>query len=126
MKLVKSNLVTIDKDVFECADFWLLKGQAIHAKLASGKTFHITGQDTNIVALDYYLSGVKTDPKHFGCVYNVACSFFMESKFLNALKWFKLALKLKVDSGDSMFGKAITCLKLGKLNDALQTIQYLI
>lgn len=82
----------------------------------------MTGLDTNIVALDYYLSGVKTDPRHFGCVYNVGCSFFMEGKYLNALKWFELAIKINPLVPDSFFGKAITCLKLGRYEKALSTI----
>lgn len=106
---------TIDKDIFGSAEFWLLKGQAIHTKLASGKLNHITGLDTNVVALDYYLSGIKTDPKHYGCAYNVACAFYMEDKFLNALKWFEISLKLKPDDCDSLFGRAMSCLKLGRI-----------
>jgi hypothetical protein len=35
-------------------------------------------KDSNNIALDYYLSGVKIDPRHFGCVYNVACSYYFE------------------------------------------------
>jgi tetratricopeptide (TPR) repeat protein len=82
----------------------------------------LTGQDTNIVALDYYLTGVKTDPRHFGSAYNVACSFYIEGWYLNAFKWFNLALKLSPLSNDSLFGKTLTCLKLGKYELALQTI----
>jgi len=113
------------RDAFESAEFWLLKGQAIHTKIQSDKPFMLTAQDTNMVALDFYLSGVKSDPKHYGCVYNVACSYFMESKFVNALKWFDLALRLRPNDGDSLLGKAIVLLKLGKHDEAIKLAEYL-
>jgi len=84
-----------------------------------------TAQDTNMIALDFYLSGVKSDPKHYGCVYNVACSHFMESKFVNALKWFDIALRLRPNDADSLLGKTVALLKLGKHNEAIKLTEYL-
>ena len=69
--------------------------------------------DTNEAALDHYLSGVKINPSHFECVYNLACSFFTENKYNNAFKWFNHAILINSTSADSYFGKALTCLKLG-------------
>jgi hypothetical protein len=30
-------------------------------------------ENFDTIALDYYLSGVKIDPAHLGCVYNLGC-----------------------------------------------------
>ncbi len=75
--------------------------------------------------MDYYLSGVKIDPKHFGCVYNVACSYYFEEKYINSLKWFELAMKIDPKSQDCYFGKTACCLKLGKFEQALNAIDEL-
>ena len=83
------------------------------------------GKDSNNIALDYYMSGIKIDPRHFGCIYNAACSHFYEKKYNNALKWFEIALKINPESYDSYFGKAITCLKLNNVDQALKTIEIL-
>ena len=69
------------------------KGVLIQTKKSQGDSLD-HDKDSNNIALDYYLSGVKIDPRHFGCVYNVGCSYFFEKKYLNALKWFELAIKI--------------------------------
>lgn len=46
------------------------------------------------MALDYYLSGVKIDPSHIGCIYNIGCCQYFIQKYANAEKWFSLALKV--------------------------------
>jgi tetratricopeptide (TPR) repeat protein len=46
------------------------------------------------VSLDYYLSGVKTDPSHIGCIHNLAVCAFYIRKYAKAEKWFRLALKI--------------------------------
>lgn len=66
---------------------------------------------------------MKIDPHHFGCVYNVGCSYFFEKKYLNALKWFELAIKIDSKCQDSYFGKAATCLKLGRYEQAISAIE---
>jgi hypothetical protein len=38
----------------------------------------------------------------------------MEGKFANAQKWFEIAIKVNPKINDSYFGKAFSCLKLGK------------
>lgn len=119
LKLYHCKTSAIEKDIFKCAEFWLSKGFLIQTKTKSSGA---TGVDSNNVALDYYLSGVKIDPRHFGCIYNAACSYFFEKKFLNAVKWFDLALKIDPLSKDSFFGKTVTCLKLGQYTEALLTI----
>lgn len=74
------------------------------------------------MALDYYISGVKIDPSHFGCIYNVGCCHFFTKKYMNALKWFDLAIKVDSSSLDSHFGRAASCLKLGKYKEALDSM----
>jgi hypothetical protein len=49
----------------------------------------------DVSPLEYYLSGVKINPSHFGCIYNAACSYYFANKFCNSLKWFDLALKIE-------------------------------
>lgn len=66
LKICKVKGNNSEKNIFKCANFWLSKGVLIQTK----------GQENHHEALDYYLSGVKIDPRHYGCVYNVACSYF--------------------------------------------------
>lgn len=119
LKICKAKGSPMEKNIFKCADFWLSKGILIQTK---GKADSDESKDSNNAALDYYLSGVKIDPRHFGCVYNVACSYYFEKKYVNANKWFDIAIKLDPLSEDSYFGKTIACLKLGLFDDALATI----
>ena len=100
---------TSEKDIFKSSDFWLCKGYLIQTGQESGKK----GVDRNNDALEYYLSGVKINPRSFGCVYNAACCYYMEGQYCNALKWFNLALRLQPGNADSVYGKTVTCLKLG-------------
>ena len=65
------------------------------------------------MALDYYLSGVKIDPEHYGCIYNTGCCHFLTGKYMNARKWFNLCIKVNPQCPDGYFGKAMACLKLG-------------
>ena len=110
---------TNEKDIFKSADFWLCKGYLIQ----TGSDHSKKGVDKNNDALEYYLSGVKINPRSFGCVYNAACCYYMEDKHCNALKWFNLALRLQPGDADSTFGKSVTCLKLGKYAEALEVIK---
>ena len=105
-----------DTDIFKNSDFWLSKGYNIQTLDATKKKKEAQANQT---ALDYYLTGVRFDARHFGCAYNTACSFFREQMFENACKWFTLALKLQPCSLDSMLGKSVTSLKLGLFDDAL-------
>ena len=68
--------------------------------------------------MDYYFAGVKIDPRHYGCVYNIACTYFGEKKYANANMWFSRALKIDT-TADALFGKSITALKLGLQEEAL-------
>jgi tetratricopeptide (TPR) repeat protein len=77
------------------------------------------GSDSDNVALDYYISGVKIDPSHFGCIYNVGCCHFFIGKYKNARKWFSLAIKSNPSSLDSHFNITCACLKLGLFEEAL-------
>ena len=57
------------------------KGVLIQSKKQMVGDSNSQDKDSNNIALDYYLSGVKIDPYHFGCVYNVGCSFYFEKKY---------------------------------------------
>lgn len=74
------------------------------------------------MALDYFISGVKIDNSHLGCIYNIACCHFFAGKFDNAKKWFGLAIKVDAKHVDSYYGKAAACLKLGLNQQAYEAI----
>ena len=74
------------------------------------------------MALDYYLSGVKIDPQHYGCIYNAGCCHFFTGKFQNARKWFELTTKVNPRRPDGYYGLALSCLKLGQYEEALESI----
>lgn len=107
---------TNSNEIFKNAEFWLEKGRLIQ----QGNRH---GSETDFVALDYYLSGVKIDPSHFGCIYNVGCCHFNTGKYTNARKWLGFAIKADPSSLDSYFGLATACLKLGLYKEALHTAQ---
>ena len=65
---------------------------------------------------------MKIDPGHFGCIYNVGCCHFFTGKYVNARKWFDLAIKNDNQSLDSYFCKTAACLKLGLYQEALDAI----
>ena len=119
LSLFKSKENKIEKDIFKDANFWLSKGLLIQTKGVVDNP----SAEVNSAALDYYLSGVKIDPRHYGCVYNAACSYFNDGKFTNALKWFEIASKIDPQSQDSHFGKSVTCLKLGQYSEALEVCE---
>jgi len=54
-----------------------------------------TPMKTHAVARDYYMSGVKIDQSHFGCIYNIGCCHFFVGEYANAKKWFSLAIKVR-------------------------------
>jgi len=76
-------------------------------------------------ALDYYLSGVKIDPTHLGCIHNVGCCQYFTGKYQNALKWFNLAIRVDPAFQDSYFGSTMASIKLGRYEDALRTTEAL-
>jgi tetratricopeptide (TPR) repeat protein len=128
--LFKSLNPKIEKNIFKCAEFWLSKGYLVQSAAASHKNKPESAKsggavDANNVALDYYLSGVKIDNRHFGCIYNAACSYYFEKKFVNANKWFSYAVRVDPTSEDAKFGNAVTCLKLGFYQEALRLIKIL-
>lgn len=99
------------------------KGVMIQSKKQPAADFNSQNKDSNNIALDYYLSGVKINPFHFGCIYNAGCSYYFEGKFGNSLKWFDLAVQVDPYSLDAHFGLATVSLKLGKFQEALQAIE---
>jgi tetratricopeptide (TPR) repeat protein len=80
-------------------------------------------ENVDAVALDYYLSGVKIDPQHFGCAHNIGYSYFMLKKYLNAQKWFQLAQKLAPTRADACVGHAMASLRLGEYHKAYESAQ---
>ena len=115
-----NNMMEID--IFKSAEFWLSKGHGIQSRAqATGNQKSILEADN--VALDYYLSGVKIDPQHYGCVYNAGCCHFSTGKFNNARKWFDLTTKVDPRCPDGYYCKALSCLKLGLYEEALESIQ---
>ena len=74
------------------------------------------------MALDYYLSGVKIDSTHYGCIFNAGCCHFFTGKFQNARKWFELATWVNPRRPDGYYGLALSCLKLGLYEEALSSI----
>ena len=69
-----------DPDIFKSPEYWLLKGYEIQNK-AHQEGNRKNAHEADNVALDYYLSGVKNDPHHYGCVYNAGCCHFFTGKF---------------------------------------------
>ena len=84
----------VGANIFKSAEYWLNRGYLIQ----SAKTSKHSLKEKNSEALDYYLSGVKIDPTSFGCAYNIACTYFTEQKYVNAHKWFNLALCIDSNS----------------------------
>lgn len=77
------------------------------------------------MALDYYLSGIKIDPQHIGCIYNVGCCQFAIGRFSNAEKWFHFAIQVDPQHQESYMGLTISLLKVGKYQEALTAIETL-
>ena len=105
------------KDIFKDAQFWFAKGHIL-LTLGSLKSQDEESEEVKIenkesVALDYYLSGVKIEPTHLGCIHNVGCCHFFLGNFANAEKWFNLAIQVDPQHKDSYIGKTVSCLKLG-------------
>lgn len=72
----------IQQQAFQDAEFWFGKGFAMQKK------------DGVEVALDYYLQGVRCNPRGFPCVFNLACVYSQLDRHSNAKKWFNLAIKI--------------------------------
>lgn len=98
------------------ANFWFQKGYAIQIK---GE------KNCEQVALDYYLSGIKIDKKHIGCIHNAACCYYLQGKFANAEKWFSLAIQADPTNQESYIGKTVAKIKLGDYESAFKTIDQL-
>ena len=77
---------------FKDATFWFNKGYTIQ-KQRYRKTITSPKDNVDLVALDYYKSGVKLDPYHFGCVFNLGCCLYFTGQYANANKWFTMAIR---------------------------------
>ena len=129
-------------EVFKKASFWQMKGYNIQRVAAGLKEFDpyekirgqqkkagededetIPGGDVDYVALDYYKSGVRIEPGHFGCIFNIARCYFNTKRYLNAKIWFTYASKANPDDTDSYYGLAASCIKLGLFEEARLNIR---
>ena len=108
-------------DIFKSAEFWLSKGFGIQSR-AHQSGNRKTASEADNVALDYYLSGVKIEPSHYGCVYNAGCCHFFTGKFQNARKWFHLTTQVNPMCPDGYYCKALACLRLGLYEEALESV----
>ena len=91
-------------EVFKDAEYWLGRGHQVSA----GTTTELQ------LSIDYYLHGIRANPRHVACVYNVACAFYALGKFHNSLKWFSHAIKLQNTNKDSYFNKALSHFRLAE------------
>ncbi len=64
------------------------------------------------------MHGIRANPKHYACTYNVACAYHKLNKHNNAIKWFSHACKLQNDNSDPYYGKALSFFKLSKYQEA--------
>lgn len=103
LKYLVAPNVPAKEDIFKDAKYIYYKGYTNQTK------------DKKLtIAIDYYLSGVKIDPSHYGCAYNAAYCYYTVKQFVNAEKWFGLASKLHHDTAhDSLIGQALSCLRIG-------------
>jgi len=87
LKPLPAPKLKIEINIFKDAQFWFSKGHSIQLTKK---------QDVNqdAVALDYYLSGVKINPQHIGCIHNAGFCQYSIGRFQNAQKWFNFAVKI--------------------------------
>ena len=96
---------------FQDADFWFNKGYAMQKE---------GGVE---VAQDYYLQGIRCNPNHFPCVYNLACVYSHLEKQSNARRWFNHAIKCNPNTLDAYYGSALSSFKLKKFQEAFNTLK---
>lgn len=75
------------------------------------------------VGIDYYLNGVRTNPFHYPCIYNLGCVYYQLEKYLNAVKWFSLAIKVQPSTSDAYYGCALSNFKLKRFEEALDALK---
>jgi tetratricopeptide (TPR) repeat protein len=75
------------------------------------------------VALDYYLQGIRCNPRSFPCVFNLACVYSQLDRHTNAKKWFNLAIKIQPLSIDSYYGSALSDFKQKNFQEAFNTLK---
>lgn len=111
MQIEPENKKMKFQNVFQDAEFWFGKGYAMQK---------IDGVE---VALDYYIKGIRCNPSHFACVFNLACVYSILDRHCNALKWFNLAIKISPNSADSYYGSALSSFKLKNFFEAFTTLK---
>ncbi|CDW89383.1 tpr domain containing protein [Stylonychia lemnae] len=98
--------------VFQDADYWHHRG------------IQLQHHEDVEVSIDYYLHGIRANPRHFGCIYNVACVYQQLDKHLNAIKWFRFASLMQQFTADPYFGCAISLFKLRRIHLKEEEIWY--
>lgn len=76
----------------------------------------------NDQALDYYFSGLRKDPNHFGCCYNLGVTFLEKKMHLNAQRWFQFAKQIDPSKKESYLGEAICAMKLGNIAECYKIL----
>eukprot|EP00347_Sterkiella_histriomuscorum_P006536 403352393 len=99
------------KEVFQDSEYWHHKG------------FSYFNQVDIEVSIDYYLHGIRSNPRHYACMFNVACVYQQLNKHLNAIKWFKYSIQIKLGCVDSYYGCAISMFKLKLFQEGLEIIE---
>lgn len=98
-------------EAFQDAEFWF------------GKGYSMQKEDGVEVALDYYLQGIRCNPNHYPCVFNLACVYSQLDKHANARKWFNLAIKIAPTSLDAYYGSALSSFKMRCFMEAFTTLK---
>lgn len=109
---------------FENSLYWLGKGFKAQTgldgnKAAKPEQFYKLTLDRADQAIDYYLQGLRVNPRDFACCYNVALCFLLKNYICNAMKWFKLSIVIEPHSPEAFLGLAVTKLKLSKHHEAI-------
>lgn len=77
---IEPNNKLIGKNPFICPEYWLSKGYKIQTGDDSNENMGKNGDKGKVIdmsdhALDYYYQGIRIQPRHFGCCFNIATIF---------------------------------------------------
>ena len=130
------------ENMFESAEYWLSKGlqaqtyqsplQVIQAtqmdpseRKRPNQAFKTHKQELEACdqALDFYFQGLRLDPFHFGCCFNVGVTYLQKGMNLNAQKWFAFARMIDIDRKEPYLGEAISSFKVGQILRCLQSVR---
>jgi tetratricopeptide (TPR) repeat protein len=106
----ESSIYTLESEATGW-DFWFIKGKEATKKSAIE------------AAIDYYLQGLRVDPKHHQTYHNLGCWFVYLDRWVNALKCFEQEYILTPFEIKALYALVIVSLKLGNLDKAIQYIE---